>query len=306
MSLASCSNKTQFDDGSGLLNSRFDLGDEEAADACHYLDTCCDPENIITEEASRVEIIETINENAIETCIQQCKMPENHKPPPQWENYVKGPLVTQDSFPKSISCGFRNKRGVGVETSDSTVAQFGEFPWMVALTDSNQYICGGSLIHPAVVLTGAHCVHSRDKENLVARVGEWDTQTTKEPFPHTDHKVKTIITHPEYNAQNLFNNVALLVLHHPVQISAHVNTACLPPKNFKFKDVKCFGTGWGADNYEKKGMYRANLKKLELPYVQLKACQDRLRKTKLGPLFKIDTSFMCAGGEAHVDTCTGE
>lgn len=305
--LASCSNKTEFSDGSGLISSRFDLGDEEVADGCHYLQTCCDPENIITEKESRIGIVESINANAIDACTQQCKMPETPKSPPKFERFIEEPVTTSEAFPTSTFCGFRNKHGVGLEmTSKSDVAQFGEFPWMVALTDSKQYICGGSLIHPAVVLTGAHCVHSRDKVNLVVRVGEWDTQTTNEPFPHSDHNVKTIITHPEYNRQNLFNNVALLVLQHPAQISAHVNTVCLPPKNFRFKDIKCFGTGWGADNYEKKGAYRANLKKLELPYVQLKACQDRLRKTSLGPLFKIDTSFMCAGGEAHVDTCVGE
>lgn len=234
-------------------------------------------------------------------------MPETPKAPPKFERFIEEPVTTSEAFPTSTLCGFRNKRGVGLEmTTKSDVAQFGEFPWMVALTDSKQYICGGSLIHPSVVLTGAHCVFSRDKENLVARVGEWDTQTKKEPFPHSDHKVKTIITHPDYNRQNLFNNVALLVLQQPVQISAHVNTICLPPKRLKFKDVKCFGTGWGADTYEKKGAYRANLKKLELPYVQLKTCQDRLRKTSLGPQFKIDTSFMCAGGEANVDNCVGE
>jgi len=45
-------------------------------------------------------------------------------------------------------------------------AEYGEFPWMVAILktnydpqkDQNLAICGGSLIAPNVVLTGAHCV----------------------------------------------------------------------------------------------------------------------------------------------------
>ena len=50
----------------------------------------------------------------------------------------------------------------------ATQAQFGEFPWMTAVLQTefvgseevNLYVCGGSLIFPDVVLTAAHCVQS--------------------------------------------------------------------------------------------------------------------------------------------------
>lgn len=36
----------------------------------------------------------------------------------------------------------------------------GDFPWIVAIFDRNsQFQCGGTLIHPKVVLTANHCVY---------------------------------------------------------------------------------------------------------------------------------------------------
>lgn len=208
-------------------------------------------------------------------------------------------------------CGIRNKNGVGFQVVDSLdEAQFGEFPWMMALMenkDSNRsYICGASLLHPSVILTAAHCVNSWEVADLKAIAGEWDTQTTNEILPMTEHGVARKIVHAEFGPANLFNDVALLVLDTPVELGAHINTICLPPQNFKFDEKVCFASGWGAKKFGRDGAYRVNLKKIELPVVGAKKCQDSLRTTKLGARFKLNPSFMCAGGEANVDTCTGK
>lgn len=213
---------------------------------------------------------------------------------------------------KPEHCGVHNKDGIGYQFSNRhDESAFGEFPWMAALMAENaqgnfDYICGATLIDPHVILTAAHCVHSRSAGSLNVRLGEWDTQTTNEILPHSDHEVDEIIIHPNFISSNLYNDVALLVLKSPAELRSHINTICLPPKNHKLDTNTCYATGWGADKFNQKAAYRVNLKKLGMPVVQLSKCQDNLRETKLGPRFRIHSSFMCAGGDAGVDTCIGD
>jgi hypothetical protein len=212
----------------------------------------------------------------------------------------------------SKGCGFRNKNGVGYTlTNRVDEAEYAEFPWMAALLEMNHggdydYICGGSLIDENVVLTAAHCVSGKSADSLKVRLGEWDAQTTNEIFPHADHEVAKIIVHPEFRATNLFNDVALLVLKNPAKLSVHINTICLPPTNYRFDEELCFASGWGTRQFGQKDIYRVNLKKVELPVVLPRVCIEQLRKTRLGPRFRLDSSFMCAGGEKDIDTCTGK
>jgi secreted trypsin-like serine protease len=80
----------------------------------------------------------------------------------------------------------------------------------------------------------------------------------------------------------------------------------LPPQNERFDNRDCIATGWGKDRFGKQGLYQAILKKIELPTVSFNKCKQKLRKTKLGYDFILHESFMCAGGEEDIDTCTGD
>lgn len=69
---------------------------------------------------------------------------------------------------KQENCGVRHEDGVGFKIRGGNEAQFGEFPWVVIIFKKKfkdgreflQFNCGGSLIHPKVILTAAHCVRS--------------------------------------------------------------------------------------------------------------------------------------------------
>lgn len=342
-------------------------------ESCHYLEMCCDPENIIKKEKidtieipilalshvvdgnefdaashteDRIDSTDGLNQNNI---IDEVKSPQNAKfirsvgsCNNQTHECVSFNFCQDGNFhgdaglltrmenedcevnthiccekSKNIvrhvptECGLRNKNGVSYHfVNGGDESQFAEFPWVTALLeksesdDSYKYFCAGSLIHPSVVLTAAHCVNKKNLNNLIVRVGEWDTQTESEPLPYYERPILSIEEHKDFNTQSLYNDFALIKLTTPVPLTAHINTICLPPNNVKFDHDRCIGTGWGKDNFNSVS-YRTNLKKVEMPVVPLAGCQSKLRRTKLGDSFKIHFSFMCAGGEEGKDTCLG-
>ncbi|XP_014361308.2 phenoloxidase-activating factor 2-like [Papilio machaon] len=214
-------------------------------------------------------------------------------------------------------CGWRNPNGVGMVTIGDVngEAKFGEFPWMVAvlkkeptIPGSFKHIGGGSLIHQSVVVTGAHVVLAPTSAGrLMVRAGEWDTQTTKEPYPHQDRDVGNVIVHKDYKSRNLANDIALLFLNLPMMMTPNVGLVCLPALGQTTPPgTRCLASGWGKDQFGEIGKYQVILKKLELPVVGSQSCQKRLRMTRLSPYFNLDPSFMCAGGEGGRDTCVGD
>ncbi|XP_050420468.1 phenoloxidase-activating factor 2-like isoform X2 [Adelges cooleyi] len=214
----------------------------------------------------------------------------------------------------NAGCGVWNPYGVGftITGNDNNEAQFGEFPWMVSIREEDDYtlsrnsVCGGSLVHPKVVLTAAHCVYGKNPKSLVVRAGEWDTMTTNEPIPHQNIKVDKIVMHEKYDDIMAYNDIALILVSKPFKLTENIRTICLPNTGFENGLERCFASGWGKDS---KSVIRSNqaiLKKIELPIVPRSACLDELRKTRLGESFELHESFICAGGEDGKDTCDGD
>ncbi|RZF34153.1 hypothetical protein LSTR_LSTR003563 [Laodelphax striatellus] len=286
-----------FSNPNGGSDSDFDGGASQCTCVPYFL---CDNGTIITDGANIIDIREKPEQcaTALEVC---CKAPLDKK-----SVNVPKPIGRQDN------CGHRNEFGVGmrIKGDEHNEAQFGEFPWMIGILQKDNehfvYKCGGSLIHPQVVLTAAHCVIDQPPDTMFARAGEWDTQTKNELYPHQQHAVRTIVVHEEYYRGGLYNDVALLYLENAFEFTDNVDIVCLPQQDELSTSQNCLASGWGKDKFEKEGNYQVILKKVELPMVEHQTCQDKLRTTRLGQYFKLHESFLCAGGIPGRDTCKGD
>ncbi|XP_041566484.1 phenoloxidase-activating factor 2-like [Drosophila elegans] len=218
------------------------------------------------------------------------------------------PISVSDD-PVQLDCGHLNKEGLTFTIRGlRDLAQEAEMPWVVALLDATslQYKAAGSLIAPEVVLTATHVTRKLNESQLIVRAGEWDFNTKTEQQKHVDVAIRKIVRHPDFSMSTGANNVALLFLERPLELSRHINIICLPPPNQNFIRDRCFVSGWGKQHIEDNN-YMNILKKIEVPIVDRYTCERQLQEPlRYSSDFRLDDSLMCAGGEIGKDSCDGD
>ncbi|XP_063387148.1 phenoloxidase-activating factor 3-like [Cydia fagiglandana] len=194
-----------------------------------------------------------------------------------------------------------------------------EMPWMVLISYNSargtKLSCGGTLIHERYVLTAAHCVSFLGERLKLSGVvlGEYDTRTDPDCewdegermcAPSTRNvTVDTIIPHPGYSPQNLFDDIALLRLSEPADFSQdNMKPVCLPSTPELQADSmvgqQVVVTGWGATE---DGLQSPVLLSVALPVVSNSECQDAYNGSP-----RIYNRQMCAGGVPDKDSCGGD
>jgi len=149
-----------------------------------------------------------------------------------------------------------------------------EWPWQVALFIDDAWFCGGSLVSDEYVMTAGHCADGATYFDIMA--GAHDVRASSEP-----HRVEITsyegFTHPDWNSDNLFGDIALVRLPEKIQFNDYIRPACLPPAEDEsngYVGELTTPVGWGK-NSDNAGGITPKLQMVEdLPVISNPTCND--------------------------------
>ena len=181
-----------------------------------------------------------------------------------------------------------------------------ELSWRGAESDYERHMCGGTLVHPSVVLTAAHCVHNMRAGQIEVAMG----RHLLSEAPAERLAVAEIAIHPSYDSNQVRSDVALLRLEQP---SAQTVAPLMSTAYQLSAGMTATALGWG--HTQEGGQTSNTLKGVNLPLLAYTACQQRYPYAFLGttatgpvrvPAFDSATG-LCAGFDDGVhNTCQGD
>nr|XP_040145080.1 chymotrypsin-C [Ictidomys tridecemlineatus] len=179
--------------------------------------------------------------------------------------------------PPASSCGvpsFTPNLSARVVGGDNAVPH--SWPWQISLQylkdDTWRHTCGGTLISSNFVLTAAHCIrHSLERSGPLCPL-----------MP---------------SALDSSNDIALIKLAEPVELSDTIQVACLPEKDSVLpQDFPCLVTGWG--RLWTNGPIADELQQGLQPVVGYATCSKWDWWS-----YMVTKSMVCAGGDGIISSC---
>jgi secreted trypsin-like serine protease len=192
-------------------------------------------------------------------------------------------------------------RIVGGDNADTT--RYPYYTYLVMTTDNGPYRCGGTLIHPDIVMSAAHCyvelVHNGIQiQSITASVNRTSITGIRTGYEY-DRNVVELLVHPEFNDVTNANDVALFKLHEEVS-GVPMPRLAQPGRTPRVGTrVKAIGQGLLSES----GMYASRLQIVEVNVVSYGDCND-------GDSYNgavEPAAMICAGtNQGGKDACSGD
>lgn len=172
----------------------------------------------------------------------------------------------------------------------------GQAPYQVSLrTKMNQHFCGGAILSQQWVLTSGHCVSGRQAGDFVAVAG---STTLREG---NGHVVSAVFVHPEFNADGLVNDIAVLQTETSFVFNMVVQPANIG-EDYSAADLSVSLTGWGQTTYP--GSLSDELQGITMYTITNEQCSNAHDSSDGSP--SIEASNLCAISENDTGACMGD
>uniref|UniRef100_A0AB38ZE65 Venom S1 protease 6 n=1 Tax=Ectomocoris sp. TaxID=3104572 RepID=A0AB38ZE65_9HEMI len=177
----------------------------------------------------------------------------------------------KNKSPTTCRCGWSNKspkRIVG-----GREATVNEYPFIALIMEKKTRFpfCGGSIITKRHVLTAAHCTFPNKDVELSVVLGEHDVTTWKETSATEVIDVKQMFNHPQYNQDNVQNDIAIVELVKDIVFNNLIGPVCMPKKPIDLVDTYLRVMGWGLT--KDGGQASSILRKVDVKIINPKVCE---------------------------------
>lgn len=196
------------------------------------------------------------------------------------------------------------------------------FCWMVAImekskdeSESDQFICTGTLVEPDLVVTSASCtlrMFETGIHDFNVVVGDSNLKIDL-PFGVQTHEISQVIVHENYRPDDSFHyeDIGLIKLKTNAKMETTVCLLCLPDHFQSYYEDNCTVVGYGRPSKTALNQFsRENvdqdltdgiLRKADLPIVDTILCQEFLDVNARSD--EMHSGFICAGGKGSEESC---